>query len=248
MPETQPQPRVALVTGGSGGIGGGISRKLAADGCAVAVHYHSHPAKAQAVADEIVAAGGRAIAVGGDVGEAADARRIVEETVAAFGRLDILVNNAGTMIRGPMGDFTQAELVGQFSTNVIGMMLMCQEAMRRLPDGSGRIVNISSNLALMPAPTGVPYSASKAAVNAFTEGLARELGARGITVNAVAPGGTRTEMIADVDQALLDWIVSTTPLGRLAEPDDIADVVAFLASDQARWITGRTLVADGGWV
>ena len=244
---TAPTARVAIVTGGSGGLGGGISRRLAADGCAIAVHFNGSPAKAQAVVDAICASGGRAIAVGGDIGEAADAKRIVSDTVAAFGHLDILVNNAGAILRGPMGDIPKADLVGLFSTNVIGAMLMCQEAMRHLPVG-GRIINISSNLAITPPATAVAYAASKAAVNALTEGLARELGVRGITVNAVAPGGARTEMIADVEPEVIDWLISTTPLGRLAEPEDIADVVAFLASDAARWVTGRTLVVDGGWV
>lgn len=242
-----PTARTAIVTGGSGGLGGAISRRLAADGCAVAVHFHANPAKASAVVDAIVAAGGHAFAVGGDIGEEADAKRIVADTVATLGRLDILVNNAGTIIRGPMGHIPKADLAAQFSTNVIGAMLMCQEAMRHLPDG-GRIINISSNLATRPPATAVPYAASKAALNALTEGLAKELGPRGITVNAVAPGGTRTEMIAAVEQAVIDQLIATTPLGRLGEPDDIADVVAFLASDAARWVTARTLVVDGGWI
>ncbi len=196
---TAPPFRAAIVTGGSGGLGGGIARRLAAEGCAIAVHFHAGAARAQAVVDAIQAGGGRAIAVGGDIGDEADAGRIVDETVDAFGRLDILVNNAGAIIRGPMGNIAQADLVALFSTNVIGAMLMCQEAMRHLPAG-GRIINISSNLAITPPATAVAYAASKAAMNALSEGLARELGPRGITVNAVAPGGSRTEMIADVER------------------------------------------------
>jgi 3-oxoacyl-[acyl-carrier protein] reductase len=240
--------KVALVTGSSRGIGAAIAKRLAADGARVGVHCQSNAAAATGVIDEISRAGGTAVLLKGSVGSPADCRQIVETAAARLGSIDILVNNAGSIRRIPFGKMTLEDAEEQFSTNVFSVLLMSQEAVRRFPATGGRIINISSNLALGGFADVSLYAAAKAAVITMTHCFAKELGARGITVNAVAPGGTETDMLADLAPAMRDYVIQNTPLGRLGRPSDIADVVAFLASDASRWITGCTIRADGGFI
>ena len=240
--------KAALVTGASGGIGAETARRLAAAGARVAVHYGENAAAAGAVVAEIVAAGGMAIAVGGDVGDGLAAARIVDEAAAALGGIDILVNVAGTSPNLPFGSITRQNFDALFHVNVLGTVLMMQEAARHFPAAGARVVNVASNLCYGPMAGLVAYSAAKSAIVTLTQGFARELGGRGIAVNAVAPGATDTPMTAWIPDDIRSAIVAQTPLGRFGAPDDIADVIVFLASPQARWINGRTIVVDGGLI
>ena len=240
------QGKVALVTGGSSGIGAGVARRLARAGATVAVQYHGHRDNALAVVGDIEAAGGAAFVVKGDVSQAPDVAAIVETIVAREGRIDILVNSAGVLEYAVFGQIDPASYERQFSINVLGVLLMMQAVAPHFPASGGRIVNVSSNLAFRQIEGCVVYAASKAAVSAMTDGFARELGRRGVTVNAVAPGATLTPMTAWLSEEMKAGISASTPLGRIAMPEDIADAVHFFASDASRWITGRTLMVDGG--
>ncbi len=239
--------QVALVTGASGGIGGETAIRLAAGGARVALLYNSNPAGAEAVLAAITAAGGTAIIVQGDASDAADAARTVAETVAAFGKLTILINGAGISTPLAFGAMTQEAIDREFAANVRSVALMTQAAAPHLA-GGGRVVNVSSNLAYGPMPGMTLYCAAKAAVAALTQGFARELGAKGIAVNAVAPGATVTRMTDWLDRAVMDGIGASTPLGRVAQPDDIADAILFLAAPESRWVNGRTMIVDGGLI
>jgi 3-oxoacyl-[acyl-carrier protein] reductase len=240
--------KVALVTGASGGIGAAIARAMAAQGAAVAVHYRGGKEKAEALAGEITESGAQAAAFGADVSAPAEATQLADAVAARFGRIDILVNNAGIIETGVFGAIDPASFERQFNGNVLSVLLMMQAAVPHFPASGGRIINISSSLAMAPLESTVVYSASKAAVNTLTQGFARELGRRHITVNAIAPGATETPMTSRIKQEVKDRIANSTPLGRWARPDDIADVAVFLASDAARFITGRILIVDGGLI
>jgi 3-oxoacyl-[acyl-carrier protein] reductase len=241
------QDQVALVTGASGGIGGETARRLAAGGAKVALQYKSNPAGAEAILAAITAAGGTAITVQGDASNAADAARVVAETVATFGKLTLLVNGAGLSTPSAFGEMTEDAIDREFAANVRSVVLMTQAAAPHLENG-GRVVNISSNLAFGPMPGLTLYCAAKAAVASLTQGFARELGSKGITVNAVAPGATVTPMTDWLDRSVMDGIGAATPLGRVAMPDDVADAILFLASPDSRWVNGRTLIVDGGLI
>lgn len=238
--------KVAVVTGGSRGIGAAIARRLAGEGAQVALFYRSNAEAADATVQAIEAAGGQAAAFQADVADEAAVRSAVREVVARFGRVDALVNNAGIFEAEPVGEISRESFQRQFSVNAWSVLASTQAALDHFPAAGGAIVNVSSSLAVRPEPQTVSYSASKAAVDSLTLGCAIELGARGIRVNAVAPAITRTDMTADIPAEQLREEIRLTPLGRLAEPGDIADVVAFLCSDDARWITGRSLLVDGG--
>lgn len=238
--------KVAVVTGGSRGIGAAIARRLAGEGAQVALFYRSNAEAADATVQAIEAAGGQAAAFQADVADEAAVRSAVREVVARFGRVDALVNNAGIFEAEPVGEISRESFQRQFSVNAWSVLASTQAALDHFPAAGGAIVNVSSSLAVRPEPQTVSYSASKAAVDSLTLGCAIELGARGIRVNAVAPAITRTDMTADIPAEQLTEEIRLTPLGRLAEPGDIADVVAFLCSDDARWITGRSLLVDGG--
>ncbi|MBP0437187.1 SDR family NAD(P)-dependent oxidoreductase [Tianweitania sediminis] len=237
--------KVALVAGGSRGIGTAVARRLARDGLAVAVGYRNSASEAEAIAHDIEAAGGRAFAVQGDVGRDGDPARMVDETVQRFGPLDVLVNTAGIGPYRALDAVDEAYIRAMFDTNVTGAIMLTKAAAAVMREG-GRIVQVSSRLAYSPIPTSTVYAASKAAVQAMVHGFAKELGPRGITVNAVAPGVIETDMTTKIIAERGDQIRATTPLGRTGQPDDIAGIVAFLASNDAGWITGRTILADGG--
>jgi 3-oxoacyl-[acyl-carrier protein] reductase len=240
------QDRVAIVTGGSRGIGAGIARRLAEDGAAVVVNYSTNVEAADVVVAGIEAVGGRAVALQADLADLVQVRRLFAAAQQAYGRLDILVNNAAVAEFLPLEAITTGHYHRQFAVNVCGLLFATQEAAQRMGEG-GRIINISSGAAQAAPPSASVYSATKAAVEAITRSLAQELGPRQITVNAVAPGFTETDMLRAV-MANVDWneLAARTPLGRIGTPEDIADVVAFLASEEARWVTGQVIGASGG--
>ena len=239
---------VALVTGASGGIGSETARRLAAAGARVAVHGYRNRAGAEKVAADIVSAGGEATVVLGDVGDCADAARIADETAARLGTIDILVNVSGTSPQLPFGTVTPAAFDALFRDNVLGAILMMQECARHMSDAGGRIVNVASNLCYGPMAGLVPYAAAKASLITLTQGFARELGSRRIAVNAVAPGVVETPMTEWIADDIRASIAGATPLGRIGRPDDVADVIVFLASPAAKWVNGRTLIVDGGLI
>ncbi|WP_437681443.1 SDR family NAD(P)-dependent oxidoreductase [Sorangium sp. So ce131] len=239
--------KVAIVTGGSRGIGAAIAKRLASDGAAVVLSYVNREEPAQGVVAEIRSAGGRAAAVRADVADPAQITALFERAAAEHGRLDILVNNAGVYSTRTLGDIDEAHFEMIFNINVRSVILATQEAARRMGDEGGRIINLSSIVARSPRPTGSVYSASKAAIEALTRCHAAELGRRGITVNAVAPGLVNTEMIAPiVDSPPVQARLKASALGRLGQPEEIADTVAFLASNDSRWLTGQVIEVSGG--
>ncbi|WP_159982007.1 MULTISPECIES: SDR family NAD(P)-dependent oxidoreductase [unclassified Novosphingobium] len=235
----------AIVTGASGGIGGAIARALAARGMPVVVHANGNIEAARALAAEIEAAGGQALALAADVTDAGAVDAMVAQAIERFGSIGVLVNNAGICTSAPIGGMDAGMIDRELGVNVKSVVLVTQACLPHMGKGAA-IVNLSSNLAVSPLPGMTLYCAAKAAVACLTQGFARELGARRIRVNAVAPGATRTAMTAWIDDAALAAICGQTPLGRIGEPMDIAGAVTFLASPEASWITGRTLVIDGG--
>ncbi|WP_175946152.1 glucose 1-dehydrogenase [Caballeronia sp. BCC1704] len=240
--------KVAVVTGASKGIGAAIAKALAAEGASVVVNYASSRNGADAVVADIVAANGKAIAVGGDVSNAADAKGIVNAAVETYGRLDIVVNNSGIYEFSPIEEITEEHFHKQFNVNVLGLLLVTQAASKHLGEGAS-IINVSSVVSRITPPASAVYSGTKGAVDAITGVLARELGARKIRVNSINPGmvateGTHTAGI--IGSEMETGIVAQTPLGRLGNPDDIASVAVFLASDDARWLTGESIIASGG--
>ena len=238
--------KVALITGGSRGIGAGVARHFAAAGIHVAIGYHARGDAAASLAADITAAGAQCLAVQGDITDGDAVQRIVADTVARFGRLDILVNCAGIAPYRALGAMDAAFIRAMLDANVLGTVLVTQAVLPHLTSPGGRIINFASALAFRPIPTSSIYSASKAAVVTLTHAWSKELGPRGITVNAIAPGVIETEMTAGILAERGEGIVASTPLGRIGQPDDIAGVALFLCSPEARWITGRTIVADGG--
>ncbi|QGZ58716.1 glucose 1-dehydrogenase [Paraburkholderia acidiphila] len=240
--------KVAVVTGASKGIGAAIAKALAAEGASVVVNYASSKAGADTVVSAITAAGGKAVAVGGDVSKAADAQGIIGAAVETYGRLDILVNNSGVYEFAPIEEFTEAQYRKQFDTNVLGVLLTTQAAVKHLGEGAS-IINVSSVVTTLTPPTTAVYSGTKGAVDAITGVLARELGPRKIRVNAINPGVIETEgahTAGVIGSEFESAAVSQTPLGRVGQPDDIATAVVFLASDDAKWLTGEHIVASGG--
>jgi 3-oxoacyl-[acyl-carrier protein] reductase len=238
--------KVALVTGASRGIGRAIAERLARGGAAVVVNYGSNAGEARKVVAGIESAGGRAFAIQADVGRVADVVRMFDEALAHFGRLDILVNNAGIMFMKPVSATTEADFDRIFDVNVKGTFFACQQAATRLADG-GRIINLSSSTTARIMPTYGAYVATKGAVEQLTRSLSRELGPRNITVNVVSPGPTETELFTTgKTPEQLHQFGQQSAFGRLGQPADIADVIAFLASDASRWITGQNLRANGG--
>jgi 3-oxoacyl-[acyl-carrier protein] reductase len=240
--------KVAVVTGASKGIGAAIAKSLAAEGASVVVNYASSKAGADAVVSEIEKAGGKAVAVGGDVSKAADAQGIVDAAIKQFGRLDILVNNSGVYEFGPIEQITEEHFHKQFNVNVLGLLLTTQAAVKHLGEG-GSIINIGSLVTRIVPETSAVYTGTKGAVDAITGVLSRELGPRKIRVNAVNPGMVETEGTHSAGFIGSDFhthAVAQTPLGRIGQPNDIASIVTFLASDDSYWLTGERLFAGGG--
>jgi 3-oxoacyl-[acyl-carrier protein] reductase len=238
--------KVALVTGASRGIGRAIAQRLSRDGAAIAVNYARNAAEAKKLVAEIEAAGGRAFAIQADVGRVSEIVRLFDQTIAHFSKLNILVNTAGIMFKKPVSAVTEAEFDRIFAVNVKGTFFACQQAAKRLADG-GRIINFSSTTTAMMLPTYGPYVATKGAVEQITRSLAWELGPRGITVNAISPGPTDTEMFsAGKTEEQRRRLAQAAVFGRVAQPAEIAEVAAFLAGDKANWITGQNIRVNGG--
>ena len=238
--------RTALVTGASRGIGAAIARRLAADGCAVAINYAASAAEAETLAEEIRQAGGRALAVRADVSKAAEVRALFDQVEAGLGRIDVLVNSAGVLKLQALAEASDALYDQTFDINTRGTFNTLREAGTRLADG-GRIVNISSTTLALNLPTYGLYIASKAAVEGFTRVFAKELRGRHITVNAVAPGPVATDLFKQGKSVeLIEHYAKMPPLERLGQPEDISGVVSFLASPDAGWVNGQILRANGG--
>ena len=241
--------KTALVTGASKGIGASIAKHLAAAGASVVVNYASSKAGADKVVAEITAAGGTAVAIQGDVAKPADITRLVAEAKTAFGKLDILVNNAGVYEMAPLEAITPEHFHRQFNINVLGLLLTTQEAVKIFPATGGSIINIGSVVSSLTPPASAVYTGTKGAVNAITGVLAKELGPKGIRVNALNPGIVETEGTHTAGFIGSDFekhAVTQTPLGRTGQPQDIATIAVFLASDDSGWLTGEELRAGGG--
>ncbi|MEY9214838.1 glucose 1-dehydrogenase [Thermobifida halotolerans] len=235
----------AVVTAGSRGIGRAISKRLAADGASVAINWHSNAEAAEELVQEITSEGGTAVAVQADMGVPADIERLFKEAKNTFGGIDVVVNNVGVNIIGPIAQIDEDEFDRAVAVNFKGTFLALKHAANMVSDG-GRIINISTGNTRVTLPfTGV-YAGTKAAVEQMGFSLAKELGPRQVTVNSVLPGLTDTEGVRPDIRANADGVIAMTPLGRMGRPEDIADVVAFLASDDARWITGQTIGVSGG--
>ncbi|SCG72231.1 SDR family oxidoreductase [Micromonospora humi] len=241
------QPRVAIVTGGSGGIGRAVVERLAADGMSVVVHYAGNEERATQTVRSVTGQGGSAVAVAADVAEPAQVRALFDEAERRLGGVDVVVNTAGIMLLAPLAELDVADFDRMHRTNVRGAFLVSQQAAERLRPG-GALINFSSSVVRLAQPTYGAYAATKGAVEAMTLILARELRGRDVTVNAVAPGPTATPLFLDgKDQQTIDHLASLPPLQRLGRPDDIAETVAFLAGP-ARWVNGQVIHTNGGIV
>ncbi|MBD2627725.1 MULTISPECIES: SDR family NAD(P)-dependent oxidoreductase [Nostocaceae] len=246
---TKLEGKIAVVTGASKGIGAAIAKHLAAEGASVVVNYASSQEGANRVVDEIVSKGGKAIAVQANVAKKAEIEHLFAETQQAFGKLDILVNNAGIYEFSPLEDITEEHFHKQFDLNVLGLILTSQQAIKHFGSAGGSIINISSIVSTLAPANASIYSATKAAVDAVTKSLAKELGSRNIRVNSINPGmvdteGAHTAGITGSEGR--QQIEAQTPLGRIGQPQDIAPAVVFLASSDSAWITGETLYITGG--
>ena len=241
--------KVAVVTGASKGIGAGIAKGLAAEGAAVIVNYSSAKAGADKVVADIVAAGGKAIAVQADVSKKADVERLYAETLQAFGSVDVLVNNAGVYQFGALEDITEEEFNRQFNTNVLGLLFATQGAVKNFSDKGGSIINISSTVTRITPPGSSVYTGTKGAVDSITQVLSKELGHKKIRVNAINPGIVETEGTHTAGFIGSDFHLEAekqAPLGRIGQPNDIATIATFLASEDSGWLTGEILLASGG--
>jgi len=244
------QGKVAVVTGASKGIGAGIAKDLAAAGASVVVNFATAKADAERVVDDIKSKGGKAVALQGDVSKGADIRRLFKQTKEAFGRVDVLVNNAGIYKFSPIEEVSEEEFHRQFNTNVLGLMLATREAVQHFGPEGGSVINIGSAVSSSPMPGSVIYAATKGAVDIVTQVLARELGPRKIRVNSINPGGIDTEGSRDFGLIGSDFekqMVALTPLGRIGQTTDVSPVAVFLASDDAKWVSGEIILASGGF-
>ena len=241
--------KVAVVTGASKGIGASIAKHLAAEGASVVVNYASSKEGADKVVAEIVKAGGKAVAIGGSVAKEAEVVELINKTKEAYGRIDILINNAGVFAFSPVEQVTVEDYHRQYDTNVLGVLLATKHALPLFPEIGGSIVNISSVVSTLAPPFGSVYSGTKGALDTITKSLAKELGPRRIRVNAINPGMVETEgarSLGVIGSDMETQTVASTPLGRVGQPDDIALPTVFLASEDARWITGETIFVSGG--
>lgn len=237
--------KVAIITGSSKGIGRGIAERLAHDGAAVAINYAHDDEKAQDVVTTIKQNGGKAIAIQGDISKITDIESLFKSTIEQLGKVDILVNNAGVGRTGTIAEVTEEDYEAVFSINVKGVLFALQQAAKKIQD-NGRIINVSSTTTVYPSPGLAIYAASKNAIKMFTEILAQEIGDRGVTVNTILPGPTIPGMFDNMPQEVHKQAANSSPFNRIGRTEDIADVVAFLASDDARWITAQHIIANGG--
>ncbi len=241
--------KVAVITGASKGIGASIAKHFAAEGAKVVVNYVSSKTDAEKVVNEIINSGGTAIAVQGDVSKQEDVIRLFDETKNAFGTLDILVNNAGIYNYEPIEQVSAETFHQQFNINVLGSVFAIQSALKLFGEKGGNIINISSGVSRTPLPTGSVYSATKTALDAFTVALSKEFSGRNIRINSILPGVVETEgsrSAGFIGSEFEAKLIETTPLGRSGQPEDIAKVAVFIASDDAGWITGEQIAVSGG--
>jgi 3-oxoacyl-[acyl-carrier protein] reductase len=240
--------KVAVVTGASKGIGAAIAKSLAAEGASVVVNYASSKSGAKTVVDSITAAGGKAVAVGGDVSKASEAQGIIDAAIKNYGRLDVLVNNSGVYEFSPIEGVTEDHFHRMFNINVLGLLLTTQAALKHIGAG-GSIINVGSIASRVTPPASAVYTGTKGAVDAITGVLARELGPKKIRVNTLNPGMVETEGVQSAGFLGSDFekgLVAQTPLGRIGQPGDIASIAVFLASDDSGWLTGEQILAGGG--
>ena len=238
--------KIAIVTGASKGIGAAIGKQLAAEGAAVVVNFASSDTDAAAVVSTIEQAGGRAVAIKGDVSNAGDADAIIKAALDTYGRLDILVNNAGKYEFAALADITEEHFHKLFNINVLGLLLVTRAAAAKMGDGAS-IINIGASITTMNPPASAVYGASKSAAETITRVLSKELGSRGIRINSVNPGPTETEGTVHLRGGSAGGgPIKRTPLGRIGQPQDIAKIVVFLASEESGWMTGDVLIASGG--
>ena len=240
--------KVAVVTGASKGIGAAIAKALAHEGASVVVNYASSKDGAEKVVEEINSNGGKAVAVGGDVTRQADAKSIIDAAIKNYGRLDIVVNNSGVYEFAPVEEITEEQFHRMFNVNVLGLLLITQAAIEHLGEGSS-IINIGSGVTRVTPPNSAVYTGTKGAVDAITGVFSREFGAKKIRVNSINPGMVETEgthTAGFIGSEFQTALVGQTPLGRIGQPDDIANVAVFLASDDSAWLTGEQLLATGG--
>ncbi|PNQ82190.1 SDR family oxidoreductase [Paenibacillus sp. F4] len=240
--------KTAIITGSSRGIGRAIAEQLADLGANVVINYASSPDKAQEVVESIIQKGGKAIALHADLGKMSDIEALFTNTIAEFGKVDILVNNAGLMITQPLAEVTEADFDKQFALNVKGTFFACQQAMKYM-ESYGRIVNLSTSVIGQMFPAYSVYAGTKGAVEQFTRQLAKEFGSKQITINAVAPGPVNTELFqAGKTEQQIEGMKKMNAMGRLGEPEDIADVIEFLVSVKSQWVTGQTIRVNGGFI
>lgn len=240
--------KVALVTGASRGIGREIAEKLAQNGAKVVVNFASSPNKAEEVVNGIKQSGGDAIAIQADISKVAEVEMLFQKTLEAYGQIDILVNNAGIMITKPIAQVTEEDFDSQFAINVKGTFFACQQAAKHMSH-NGRIINFSTSVNGAMFPAYSVYAGTKGAVEQFTRQLAKELGPKGITINAIAPGPINTELFSvGKSEEQIKNIVNLNSFGRLGEPEDISGVVLFLSSKESQWMTGQTIRVNGGFV